>query len=39
MAAADDLPDAILTDSGLKITPLDVAVPQAAQNLIDRVAT
>jgi Tn3 transposase DDE domain len=39
MAAANDLPDAILTDSGLKITPLDVAVPQAAQNLIDRVAT
>ena len=38
MAAANDLPDAILTDSGLKITPLDAAVPQAAQNLIDRVA-
>jgi hypothetical protein len=39
MAASNDLPDAILTDSGLKITPLDVAVPQAAQNLIDHVAT
>jgi hypothetical protein len=38
MAAANELPDAILTDSGLKITPLDAAVPQAAQNLIDRVA-
>jgi TnpA family transposase len=37
MAAANDLPDAILTDSGLKITPLDAAVPQAAQNLIDLV--
>lgn len=38
LAAANDLPDAILTDSGLKITPLDASVPQAAQNLIDRVA-
>ncbi len=38
MAAADDLPDAILTDSGLKITPLDAAVPQAAQHLIDQTA-
>jgi hypothetical protein len=35
MASADDLPDAILTDSGLKITPLDAAVPQEAQYLID----
>ncbi len=27
MAAANDLPDAIITESGLKITPLDAAVP------------
>ena len=38
LAAANDLPDAILTDSGLKITPLDASVPQTAQNLIDQVA-
>jgi len=38
LAAANDLPDAILTDSGLKITPLDATVPQAAQNLIERIA-
>lgn len=28
MAAANDLPDAIITESGLKITPLDAAVPE-----------
>jgi len=38
LAAANDLPDAILTDSGLRITPLDASVPQLAQNLIDRIA-
>lgn len=38
MAAANDLPDAILTDSGLKITPLDAAVPDAAQALINQSA-
>ncbi len=38
MALADDLPDAIITDSGLKITQLDSAVPDAAQVLIDQVA-
>jgi len=38
LAQANELPDAILTDSGLKITPLDAAVPQAAQHLIDQVA-
>ncbi len=38
LAAANDLPDAILTDSGLKITPLDAMVPQAAQNVIEQVA-
>ena len=36
MAAANDLPDAIITESGLKITPLDEAVPEAAQALIDQ---
>ncbi len=38
MAAANDLPDAIITESGLKITPLDAATPDAAQNLIDQSA-
>jgi len=38
MAAANDLPDAIITESGLKITPLDTAVPDAAQALIDQAA-
>ena len=39
MAAADELPDAIITASGLKITPLDATVPDEAQALIDSVAT
>lgn len=39
MAATNDLPDAIITTaSGLKITPLDAAVPDAAQALIDQSA-
>ncbi|MFW9620770.1 MAG: Tn3 family transposase, partial [Macromonas sp.] len=38
MAAANELPDAILTESGLKITPLDAAVPETAQALIDQTA-
>lgn len=38
MAAANDLPDAIITESGLKITPLDATVPDAAQVLIDHTA-
>ena len=39
MAAANELPDAIITTaSGLKITPLDAAVPDAAQALIDQTA-
>lgn len=38
VAAANDLPDAIITASGLKITPLDAAVPEAAQTLIDQTA-
>ncbi len=36
LALADELPDAIITDSGLKITPLDAAVPEVAQALIDQ---
>lgn len=39
MAAANDLPDAIITtESGLKITPLETVVPDAAQALIDKTA-
>jgi len=38
LAATNNLPDAILTDSGLKITPLDASVPQPAQSLIDQIA-
>ena len=38
MAAANDLPDAIIAESGLKITPLDAAVPETAQALIDQSA-
>ncbi|MEB8476113.1 Tn3 family transposase, partial [Acidithiobacillus ferriphilus] len=38
LAAADDLPDAIITDSGLKITPLDAVAPDTAQALIDQTA-
>lgn len=34
LAKANELPDAIITDSGLKITPLDAAVPESAQILI-----
>jgi hypothetical protein len=33
-----ELPDAIITESGLKITPLDAAVPDTAQALIDQTA-
>ena len=32
MALANELPDAIITESGLKITPLDAAVPDTAQD-------
>ena len=38
LAAAGKLPDASLTAAGLKITPLDAAVPDAAQALIDQAA-
>lgn len=38
LALANELPDAIITESGLKITPLDAAVPDTAQALIDQTA-
>ncbi|UOQ69922.1 Tn3 family transposase [Hymenobacter volaticus] len=38
LAAAGELPDASLTAAVLKITPLDAAVPETAQALIDQVA-
>ena len=38
IAAANNLPDAILTESGLKITPLNAVVPDAAQALINQSA-
>jgi TnpA family transposase len=39
MAASNNLPDAIITaESGLKITPLDASVPDAAQVVIDQTA-
>ena len=39
MALANELPDAIITTAtGLKITPLDAAVPDEAQSLIDQAA-
>ena len=38
LAFANQLPDASITDAGLKITPLDAAVPHAAQQLIDQAA-
>ena len=36
LALANELPDAIITESGLRITPLDSTVPAAAQALIDQ---
>jgi TnpA family transposase len=39
LALANDLPDAILTDSGLKVTPLDAVFPDDAQTLIDQVSS
>jgi TnpA family transposase len=38
LASANNLPDAIITNSGLKITPLDAVLPETAQNLIDQAA-
>lgn len=36
LALVNELPDAIITSSGLKITPQDTIVPEAAQLLIDQ---
>ena len=36
LAAANELPDAVITSSGLKITPLDNAVPDEAEALIQQ---
>lgn len=38
LAGSGGLPDAIITASGLKITPLDAAAPDAAQTLIELTA-
>ena len=38
LAAGNDLPEAILTDSGLKITPLEASEPPAAKEFIERAA-
>jgi TnpA family transposase len=38
LAQTNELPDAIITESGLKITPLDAVVPDAAQELINQTA-
>ncbi|CAM3546471.1 transposase (plasmid) [Xenorhabdus nematophila ATCC 19061] len=38
MAQVNELPDAGITESGLKITPLDTVVPESAQTLIDQTA-
>jgi len=35
LALANELPDAIITDTGLKISPQEAVVPEAAQALID----
>jgi hypothetical protein len=37
LVLTNELSDAIITDSGLKITPLDTVVPEAAQRLIDQI--
>ena len=36
LALSNELPDAIITESGLRITPLDATVPTSAQALIDQ---
>ena len=37
LAIANELPDAIINATGLKITPLETIVPDAAQQLIDQI--
>ena len=39
LAKADNLPEASITSSGLKITPLDAVFPESAQILITQVAS
>jgi TnpA family transposase len=38
LAVANELPDAVITEIGLKITPLDTVVPETAQTLINQAA-
>ncbi len=38
LAATNKLPDAMITELGLKVTPLDAAVPETAQALITQAA-
>ena len=38
LALANDLPDAVITTSGLKVTPLEAAVPDAAKTVINQVS-
>ena len=38
LAIANELPDAIVNAAGLKITPLETIVPEAAQQLIDQIS-
>jgi hypothetical protein len=38
MALVNNLPDAIITESGMKITPLDAAEPDTVQALINQPA-
>jgi TnpA family transposase len=39
LALANGLPDAIITETGLKITPQDPVVPESAQALIDQASS
>ncbi len=39
LALANALPDAIITDTGLRITPQDTVVPESAQVLIDQASS
>ena len=39
LALSNTLPDAIITDTGLKITPQDTVVPDSAQVLIDQASS
>jgi TnpA family transposase len=36
MATDDELPDAVITDSGLKITPLEAIIPENAQHFVNQ---